>query len=51
LWDQYAPLIYLWTSEELDEDYAWIVGYHGGVFSKPKAIGSPSFGFRAARKP
>jgi hypothetical protein len=51
LWDSYAPLIYLWTSEEADADYAWIVVYHGGVFSKPKRVGSPSFGFRAVRKP
>jgi hypothetical protein len=51
LWDSYAPLIYLWTSEEVDADHAWIVVYHGGVFAKPKRVGSPSFGFRAVRKP
>jgi hypothetical protein len=51
LWDSYAPLIYLWTSEEADADHAWIVVYHGGVFAKPKRVGSPSFGFRAVRKP
>jgi hypothetical protein len=50
LWDQYAPLIYLWTSEQEDKDRAWIVVYHGGVFAKPKAVGSPSFGFRAVRE-
>jgi hypothetical protein len=50
LWDPYAPLIYLWTSEEADDRRAWIVVYHGGVFAKPKAVGSPSFGFRAVRE-
>jgi len=49
LWDPYAPLIYLWTSEEADDRRAWIVVYHGGVYAKPKAVGSPSFGFRAVR--
>jgi hypothetical protein len=49
LWDPYAPLIYLWTAEQQSPDRAWIVVYHGGVFSKPKAVGSPSFGFRAVR--
>jgi hypothetical protein len=51
LWDPYAPLIYLWTSERAEEDRAWIVVYHGGVIAKPKAVGSPSFGFRAVRAP
>ena len=51
LWDQYAPLIYLWTAEEESEQRAWIVVYHGGVFAKPKRVGSPSFGFRAVRVP
>lgn len=51
LWDQYAPLIYLWTAEEESEQRAWIVVYHGGVYAKPKAVGSPSFGFRAVREP
>ena len=51
LWDPYAPLIYLWTAEEASAERAWIVVYHGGVFAKPKAVGSPSFGFRAVREP
>ena len=51
LWDQYAPLIYLWTAEEQNQELAWIVVYHGGVYSKPKDVGSPSFGFRAVRDP
>lgn len=51
LWDPYGPLIYLWTAEEASEDRAWIVVYHGGVFAKPKAVGSPSFGFRAVLEP
>jgi hypothetical protein len=51
LWDPYAPLIYLWTSEEESRQRAWIVVYHGGVFAKPKNVGSPSFGFRAVRQP
>jgi hypothetical protein len=51
LWDSYASLIYLWTGDEVDADSAWIVVYHGGVYAKPKAVGSPSFGFRAVRNP
>jgi hypothetical protein len=51
LWDQYAPLIYLWTAEEESKERAWIVVYHGGVYAKPKNVGSPSFGLRAVREP
>lgn len=51
LWDQYGSLIYLWTAEEASDDKAWIVVYHGGVFVKTRAVGSPSFGFRAVRDP
>ncbi len=32
LWDQYAPLIYLWTAEEESEQRAWIAVYHGGAY-------------------
>jgi hypothetical protein len=49
LWDPYASLIYLWTSEEVDEQRVWIVVYHGGVFSHAKNLGSSSHGFRAVR--
>ena len=45
----FAPLIYLWTADEASQDRAWILVYDGGVFAKPKAVGSPSFGFRAVR--
>ncbi|QDT40298.1 hypothetical protein Pan241w_03540 [Gimesia alba] len=51
LWDPFAPLIYLWTSDEADERSAWIVVYHGGIYPKPKTLASPSIGFRAVRKP
>jgi hypothetical protein len=51
LWDSHAPLIYLWTSEERDEQNAWIVVYHGGVYAKPKLLGAASLGFRAVREP
>lgn len=44
LWDIYSPIIYFWTSEEKDKDNAYIVVYHGGVFSKPKKMrGSVGF--------
>ncbi len=49
IWDPHASLIYLWTSESMDDDRAWIVVYHGGVFSKRKRTGSPSLGFRAVK--
>ncbi|MEL7499485.1 MAG: DUF1566 domain-containing protein [Planctomycetota bacterium] len=51
IWDPLAPLIYLWTSESASDDRAWIVVYHGGVYAKPKNMGSPSLGFRAVRPP
>ncbi|MEJ2693124.1 MAG: DUF1566 domain-containing protein [Candidatus Thiodiazotropha sp.] len=51
LWDPYAPLIYLWTQEEADEKRAWLMVYHGGVYSHLKSKASPSTGFRAVRKP
>ncbi len=51
LWDPFAPLIYLWTSEQRDEDRAWIVVYHGGIYAKFKSLGSSSAGFRAVRGP
>ncbi|MEN1679961.1 MAG: hypothetical protein AAGJ46_10230 [Planctomycetota bacterium] len=51
LWDPFAPLIYLSTADEADADRAWIVVYHGGLFTKPKAMGSPSAGLRAVRDP
>ncbi len=51
LWDPHAPLIYLWTADELDDRRAWIVVYHGGVFAKDKQLGSASIGFRAVRDP
>ena len=51
LWDPFAPLVYLWTSEQRDDDHAWIVVYHGGIYAKSKSLGSPSFGFRAVLEP
>jgi hypothetical protein len=50
LWDPFASLIYLWTSEEVDQQRVWIVVYHGGVHSHPKNLGSSSHGFRAVRE-
>lgn len=50
LWDRYAPLIYLWTSEEHSEQLAWIVVYHGGTFTKSKNLGASSLGIRAVRE-
>ena len=51
IWDPYASLIYLWTSEVVDRQRVWIVVYHGGVYPHPKNIGSTSHGFRAVRDP
>jgi hypothetical protein len=51
LWDPYAPLIYLWTADEADNNRAWIVVYHGGIYSKLKNLGAASNGFRAVREP
>lgn len=51
LWDPFSPLIYLWTSQQRDDKLAWIVVYHGGIYSKNKLLGSSSLGFRAVREP
>jgi hypothetical protein len=51
LWDPYAPLIYLWTADDVDPQRAWVVVYHGGVYPQSKSLGSSSLGFRAVREP
>lgn len=49
LWDPYSPVIYWWTADEKNQDYAYIVVYHGGVYAKKKTSAG-SFGFRAMKK-
>lgn len=52
LWDVYSPVIYYWTSETntRDERRAYIIVYHGGVFSKMKTDGQRYLSFRAVKE-
>ena len=52
LWDIYSPVIYYWTSDTCptDESRAYIIVYHGGVFSKRKTDGQDYLGFRAVKE-
>ncbi|MHB1152421.1 MAG: Lcl C-terminal domain-containing protein [Eubacteriales bacterium] len=52
LWDVYSKVIYYWTSETdvRDERRAFIIVYHGGVFSKMKTDGQSYQSFRAVKE-
>jgi hypothetical protein len=52
LWDVHSPVIYYWTSDSSpsDEQRAYIIVYHGGVFTKLKHARQPSLSFRAVRE-
>lgn len=51
LWDPHSQVIYYWTSETRSDDdrYAYIIVYHGGVFSKRKTDGQDYLSFRAVK--
>ena len=51
LWDVYSPVIYYWTSDSSpsDDSRAYIIVYHGGVFTKMKQSKQNSLSFRAVR--
>lgn len=51
LWDIYSPVIYYWISETdtRDDRRAYIIVYHGGVFSKMKTDGQRYLSFRVVK--
>ncbi len=51
LWDTNSGIIYWWTNTEIDDKRAYIIVYHGGVYSRKKKSRMGSLGFRAVKKP
>ncbi|MFA5235874.1 MAG: DUF1566 domain-containing protein [Bacilli bacterium] len=51
LWNVHSPVIYYWTSQtdEANEQRAYIIVYHGGVYTKTKADGPNYLSFRAVK--
>ncbi|MFA6791907.1 MAG: hypothetical protein WCR28_05690 [Candidatus Izemoplasmatales bacterium] len=51
IWDPHSQVIYYWTSDTRQDDdrYAYIIVYHGGVFSKRKTDGQDYLSFRAVK--
>ena len=51
LWDVHSKVIYYWTSNtsENDSKKAYIIVYHGGIFSKIKESSQDYLSFRAVK--
>lgn len=51
LWDVHSQVIYYWTAEgpEDDDQRAYIIVYHGGVYAKMKIDGQNYLSFRAVK--
>ncbi|HLA68428.1 MAG TPA: DUF1566 domain-containing protein [Bacteroidota bacterium] len=49
LWKVHSPMIYWWTSTEVNDSVAYRIAYNGGVHAMPKKIRMGDFGFRAVR--
>ncbi|MGD9887174.1 MAG: hypothetical protein AB7T03_04340 [Bacilli bacterium] len=51
LWDVHSQVIYYWTADFPlnDVEKAFIIVYHGGVFSKSKIDGQDYLSFRAVK--
>lgn len=51
LWDVHSPVIYYWTADSSDgSDRAYIIVYHGGIFTKRKTDGQAYLSFRAVKE-
>lgn len=52
LWDVHSKVIYYWTADTSvqDENRAYIIVYHGGVFERFKTESQPYLSFRAVRE-
>jgi len=51
LWKVHSPVIYWWTSTEVDKDRAYIIVYDGVVWPRSKDFGPDYLGFRCVKKP
>jgi hypothetical protein len=49
LWDPHSPVIYYWTSTMADDGKAYIIVYHGGVFTRGVEARYASLSFRAVK--
>ncbi|HAY85773.1 MAG TPA: DUF1566 domain-containing protein [Chloroflexi bacterium] len=49
LWDQYSPVIYWWTSTEVNAEKAYIIVYDGRVWERAKSLDTGSLGFRCVK--
>lgn len=49
LWDRYSPVIYWWTSTEVDAEKAYIIVYDGRVWERSKDLDVGSLGFRCVK--
>jgi hypothetical protein len=49
LWDPHSSVIYYWTGTMAENDKAYIIVYHGGVFAKNIYNKSASISFRAVK--
>jgi len=49
LWDIYSPVIYWWTSSEVDGESAYMIAYDGRVWPRKKSTAQTYLGFRCVR--
>ncbi len=52
LWDVHSKVIYYWTADPTiqNQDRAYIIVYHGGVFNRIKTESQPYLSFRAVKE-
>ncbi len=51
LWKVHSPVIYWWTSTEVDKDRAYIIVYDGKAWPRSKDFGPDYLGFRCVKRP
>jgi hypothetical protein len=51
LWHMHTPVIYWWTSTEVDEERVHIIVYDGKVWPRSKSFGPAYLGFRCVKDP
>ncbi len=47
LWEMYSPVVYWWTSTEVDDKYAYKIAYNGMVFRSNKMTRERTLSYRA----
>jgi hypothetical protein len=50
LWDMHSPVIYLWTSEEKDDLWAYMFAYNGRIAHRQKTGGQRYHSFRCVKE-